>query len=80
MKVGITYLSWGGGGHNACRLHNLQNQKVIEINYPSAGFVIPSLSLNEKKSEACNHSMVQSVTFVSFDSRVFSIRWQSLVR
>ena len=41
-----------------------------------------SLSLNEKikkkKSEGCNHSVVQSVTFVLFSSRVFSIRWQGL--
>ena len=32
----------------------------------------------KKKSEGCNHSTVQSVTFVLFGSRVFSIRWQGL--
>ena len=37
-----------------------------------------SLSLNEQKSEACNHSIVQSVTFVLFGSRAFSIGWQGL--
>ena len=37
-----------------------------------------SLSLNEKKSEACNHSIMHSVTFVLFGSRVCSIRWQGL--
>ena len=37
----------------------------------------PCLSM-KTKSEGCNHSIVQSVTFALFDSRVFSIRWQGL--
>ena len=32
----------------------------------------------KKKSEGCDHSIVQSVKFVLFGSRVFSIRWQGL--
>ena len=32
----------------------------------------------KKKKKGCNHSIVQSVTFVSFSSWVFSIRWQGL--
>ena len=53
------------------------NQKVMDINYKSAAFVFPCLSM-KTKSEGCNHSTVESVTFVLFSSRVFSIRWQGL--
>ena len=46
---------------------------------PSKSFVFPFLVFRwKKKSEGCNHSTVQSVTFVLFGSRVFSIRWQGL--
>ena len=41
-------------------------------------FSFLSLSFDEKKSEGCNHSVVQSVTFVLFGIRVFSIRRQGL--
>ena len=36
------------------------------------------LQIKKKKSEGCDHSIVQSVKFVLFGSRVFSIRWQGL--
>ena len=42
----------------------------MEINHRSVAFVFPFMSLNEKKSE--------SIYFVLFGSRVFSVRWQGL--
>ena len=42
----------------------------MEINHRSVAFVFPFMSLNEKKSE--------SIYFVLFGSRVFSVKWQGL--
>ena len=63
---------------SACRLHNLPNQKVKKKNYWSTAFVFPFTVFKWKKSKGCNHSTVQSIPFVLFNSRVFSIRWQGL--
>ena len=60
---------------SACRLHNLPNQKVKEKITKAQNLSFFSLSLNEKK---VNHSTIQSIAFVLFNSRVFSIRWQDL--
>ena len=49
--------------------HQLQERSIC--------LSFPCLSM-KTKSEGCNHSIVESVTFVLFDSRVFSIRWQGL--
>ena len=42
----------------------------MEINHRSVAFVFPFMSLNEKKRE--------SIYFVLFGSRGFSVRWQGL--
>ena len=58
------------GRHSVCRLHNLPNQKVLEINYRAqylSFFSFLSMKTKQrtkKKSEGCNHSIAQSVTFV----------------
>ena len=49
--------------------HQLQERSIC--------LSFPCLSM-KTKSEGCNHSIVESVFFVLFDSRVFSIWWQGL--
>ena len=51
--------------------HQLQERSIC--------LSFPCLSM-KTKSEGCNHSIVESVTFVLFGSRVFSIRWQGLLK
>ena len=64
---------------SACRLHNLPNQKVKEKITEAQHLSFLSLSLNEKKVKVViTPQYVQSIAFVLFSSRVFSIRWQGL--
>ena len=75
----IHSVSHRAGRHSACRLHNLPNQKTHGHQLHGRSICLSFLCLSMKKErKGCNHYIVQSVTFVLFGCRVFSIRWQGL--